>query len=166
MMFTRQNSRHFATLSPEERAQKVDTGYLSLLAWKKALFFHVFKWEKASVVKRARARDPRDRVRSSVSCALARFALAFSSLKNREKIMPVLQATSPPRSRLCFWMVEVNFTRATTNQKHWRDLGRFMRSFLRRRCTGQPMVASRNVVCFLSIICCFLRSKLFCLNLK
>ena len=36
------------------------------------------------MAKRARARDPRDRVRGSVSCALARFALAFSSLENRE----------------------------------------------------------------------------------
>ena len=46
------------------------------------------------MVKRARARDPRDRVRGSVSYALARFALAFSSFENREKIMPVLQATA------------------------------------------------------------------------
>ena len=42
------------------------------------------------MAKRARARDPRDRVRGSVSCALARFALAFSSFENREKVMPVL----------------------------------------------------------------------------
>ena len=49
------------------------------------------------MAKRARARDPRDRVRGSVSCAIARFALAFSSFENREKIMPVLQATALPR---------------------------------------------------------------------
>ena len=52
------------------------------------------------MAKRARARDPRDRVRGSVSCALARFALAFSSFENREKIMPVLQATALPRSTI------------------------------------------------------------------
>ena len=52
------------------------------------------------MAKRARARDPRDRVRGSVSCALARFALAFSSFQNREKIMPVPQATALPRSTI------------------------------------------------------------------
>ena len=52
------------------------------------------------MAKRARARDPRDRVRGSVSCSLARFALAFPSFENREKIMPVLQATALLRSTI------------------------------------------------------------------
>ena len=62
---------------------------------------------------------------------------------------------SLPRSGWCFCLVESNFPHDTTNQKHRPDLGiisrEFLRLFLRRHLAGKPVVAMRNVGCFLCL---------------
>ena len=73
--------------------------------------------------------------------------------------IPYWWQLSLPRSGYCFWLVETNFPRNTTNQKHFPDLGsdivismKFLRSFLRCHFTGKPLVTSRNIGCFLRLL--------------
>ena len=66
-----------------------------------------------------------------------------------------------PRLGWCFWLVRPQGKFASTNQKHYSDLGRdtssagdqcgFLRSFLIRHLARKPVVTSRNVGCFLGL---------------
>ena len=62
------------------------------------------------------------------------------------------------RSRYCFWLVVSREKFASANQEHYPGLGsewrvisvEFLHSSLRRHFAGKPVVASRNVGCFLN----------------
>ena len=64
------------------------------------------------------------------------------------------------RSRYCFWLVVSREKFTSANQKHYPALGsewrvisvEFLRSSLRRHFAGKPVVASRNVGCFLRLV--------------
>ena len=67
---------------------------------------------------------------------------------------------SLPGSGKCFQLVEANFPRGATEQKHYPDVGsdtenifclKFLQSFLRRYFTEKPVVTSSNVGCFLRL---------------
>ena len=91
----------------------------------------------------------RDQMRKQQTfCDTTTFLHEMTSEKRAQKFHS--DDASLPRSGLCFWLVETNFPRGTTNQKHYPDLGNDTSSAWNFPWT--PKVASRNVGHFLSLI--------------
>ena len=77
------------------------------------------------------------------------FSREMTSIERAQKFHT--DEVSLSRSGQCFWLVEVNFLRGTTNQK-WHVISMaFLPSFLRHHFAGKPVVVTRNVGCFFRV---------------
>ena len=68
--------------------------------------------------------------------------------------IPYWWCVTIPRSGSYIWLVEANFLHGTNNQKYtqWHAIRvEFLHSFLRHHFRGKPVVALRNVSCFLRL---------------
>ena len=68
--------------------------------------------------------------------------------------IPYWWCVTIPRSGSYIWLVEANFLHGTNNQKYtqWHVIRvEFLHSFLRHQFRGKPVVALRNVSCFLKL---------------